>query len=413
MSGDPPPLSDQTWVTAVAVETTRPDPSRLAGFAVDTPRAGDRSRGAGLEINGWAIGGGDPVRAVRVTRDGIPGRPVPLDVLRSDVASDYPDFPFARVSGFSIWAPLDPGDHDVSLTVESLLADGEPVTLARIDLKISHEEATPESGSRVVDAPDFVIIGAQRGGTTSLHAYLRAHPQIILPATKELHYLTDRFGRGREWYLGQFPSPLAAGLLTGEATPYAMFHPLAPGRLRAVAPRAKLIVLLRDPVDRAYSHYLMERARGDEALEFAAALAAEPTRLAREEARLVADPEYVSWPHKHASYLARGDYTPQLERWFACFPRHQILILRSEDFYRQTAGTFADITAFLGLDPDTSIPFVVHNRAEGSPLDPTLRDRLRTYFAPKNAALAALLGWDPSWPQSPWTPASHLPIPLP
>jgi hypothetical protein len=394
VSGDAP----QTWVTVGAVELARPAPARLVGFALDTPRAGDRARGAGLEINGWAIGRDEPAQAIRVSRDGNPNQPFPLDVLRPDVARDYPDYPHAAASGFSIWAPLDPGESASDLTVDAVLADGTAVAMARLAVRVTDATVAHIPGTRPVEAPDFVIIGTQRGGTTSLHAYLGAHPHIDVPATKELHYLTDRFGRGREWYLGQFPPIVPAGHLTGEATPYALFHPLAPERLRAVAPHARLIVLLRNPVDRAYSHYLMERVRGDELLDFPAAIAAEPTRLAGEEAKLLADPAYVSWPHKHASYLARGDYAPQLARWFAHFPRDQFLILRSEDLYQRTADTFASVTDFLGLDAPSTIPFSIHNRTDGPPLDPDLRRRLRADFAPKNSALSDLLGWGPSWP---------------
>ena len=248
-----------------------------------------------------------------------------------------------------------------------------------------------------IAAPDFVIIGTQRGGTTSLHAYLSAHPQVITPATKELHFLTDRYERGLDWYLGQFPGELPPDVITGEATPYALFHPLAPRRLREIAPAAKLIVLLRNPVDRAYSHFLLERSRGEETLDFAAALDAELERLDGEEARLARDPAYVSDPHKHASYMARGEYVRQLERWFGVFPQEQILVVRSEDLYERTAETFARVADFLAINPDLNIPFTTHNQTSGSPLDPAIRRRLSEHFAPFNARFADLLGWDPGW----------------
>ena len=214
---------------------------------------------------------------------------------------------------------------------------------------LANESHVPSPGKRAVTAPDFVIIGAQRGGTTSLHAYLGAHPQVETPATKELHFITDRHERGLDWYLGQFPAELAPDVITGEATPYALFHPLAPQRLREVAPAARLIALLRNPVDRAYSHYLLERSGGHETLDFAAALDAEQERLDGEEARLASEPTYASAPHKHASYLARGDYARQLERWFAVFPREQILVVRSEDLYERSAETLALVVQFLGI----------------------------------------------------------------
>jgi hypothetical protein len=220
---------------------------------------------------------------------------------------------------------------------------------------------------------------------------------VETPATKELHFITDRFDRGLDWYLGQFPVELPLETITGEATPYAIFHPLAPLRLREIAPAARLIALLRNPVDRAYSHYLLERSRGEETLDFAAALDAEAERLAGEQERLARDAGYVSAPHKHASYVSRGDYARQLETWFGLFPREQILVIRSEDLYERSAETFARVARFLGIGSDVRIPFTAHNQTSGPRLDAAIRHQLSQHFAPLNARLAELLGWDPGW----------------
>jgi hypothetical protein len=296
-----------------------------------------------------------------------------------------------------VWAPIDPSDRDWQITVEAALANGESVEIAEIQGRVAQERFVPSPGNRAVAAPDFVIIGTQRGGTTSLHAYLSSHPQVETAATKELQFITDRYERGLDWYLGQFPAELPPETITGEATPYALFHPLAPRRLREIAPTARLIALLRNPVDRAYSHYLLERSRGDETLDFAAALDAELERLVGEEARLVRDPTYVSAPHKHASYVSRGDYARQLESWFGVFPREQILVIRSEDLYERSSETFARVAQFLAISPDASIPFTPHNQTSGPPLDPAIRRRLSHHFAPCNARLTDLLGWNPGW----------------
>ncbi|HLL49610.1 MAG TPA: sulfotransferase domain-containing protein, partial [Thermomicrobiales bacterium] len=318
-------------------------------------------------------------------------------VRRPDVAVDYPGRPHASISGFSTWASVDPGERDWQIVVEAVLTNGEPVRIAQIRGRVGDEPHVPSPGKRAVIAPDFVIIGTQRGGTTSLHTYLGDHPQVETPATKELHFITDRHERGLDWYLGQFPAELDADAITGEATPYALFHPQAPRRLRVIAPAARLIALLRNPVDRAYSHYLLERSGGHETLDFAAALDAEQERLDGEEARLVREPTYASATHKHASYMARGDYARQLERWFAVFLKEQILVIRSEDLYERSAETFARVTQFLGINRTAPIPFMAHNRSSGPPLDPEIRDRLSRHFAPLNARLADLLGWDPGW----------------
>jgi len=373
--------------------------AEIAAFAIDDPRAGDRIPGRGLEINGWVIGRGESVVGVRTVSPHAISRNYPLEVRRPDVAADYPEIPSAGASGFSFWSPVDSGpeEHPWDFTIEAVLDSGRTIPLAKVQGAALLERRPSQPGHRPVFGPDFAIMGTQRGGTTSLHAYLSAHPLVATPATKELHFLTDRYGRGPDWYAGQFPSSLPAGALTGEATPYAIFHPRSPHRLLEVAPAASIIVLLRNPVDRAYSHYRLERSRGHEPLSFAEALAAEQTRLAGEEQRLVADDTYVSHMHNHASYLSRGDYAPQLERWFNAFPREQFLILRSEDLYERPAETFDRVTSFLGLPSITADSFTAHNRTEGPPLDETIRGRLETQFAPRNRRLAALVGWDSAW----------------
>ncbi len=397
LSSAPVPEPVATWVEATGIARHESALRRIAAFAIDTPRVGERTPGSGVEINGWVIGRTAPVRGVRVTSDDFTSRLESLANNRPDVAAVFPGVPWAMRSGFTIWAPVSGSATNASFDVEAQDTNGDFVPLATIVFHSWLERVTLPPDHRPVTAPDFVVIGAQRGGTTSLYTYLSAHPQVTPAAAKELHFLTDRFARGRDWYLSRFPASLPPGAVTGEATPYALFHPLAPQRLRAIAPDALLIVLLRDPVARAYSHYGMERARGDEELDFAAALSAEEERLAGEEFRLIADPGSTSWPHKHYSYQARGDYAPQLERWFEQFPREQFLIVRSEDLYQRTPETFAQVASFLDISPNVRPPFTAHNRGEPGIMDPWDDQRLRAHFAPRNAKLADLLGSPPGW----------------
>ena len=194
------------------------------------------------------------------------------------------------------------------------------------------------------------MIGAQKAGTTALYAYLRWHPGITGPSWKEVSFFDRHWWRGEAWYRGQFP--LRAGeRLVGEASPSYLFHPLAPERARSLVPDARLVALLRDPVDRAYSQYQHEVALGREPLSFEDALAAEDERLRGEVERLVADPRAFSrawWDH---SYASRGRYAEQLERWLAVFPREQLLVVRTEDLGERPAETYASILSFLGADP--------------------------------------------------------------
>src|SRR5581483_7937596 len=206
--------------------------------------------------------------------------------------------------------------------------------------------------------PDFIIIGAQRGGTTSLYAYLSQHPQIAPAVTKEVHFFDNNFEKGIGWYRTQFPFLIEKSIaknigkqnfITGEASPYYLFHPHVPERVAKVVPGAKLIVLLRNPVDRAYSHYYHEVELGHEKLSFEEALAQEEARTHEECARIVADQHYRSYNHQHYTYLSRGIYANQVQRWLNLFPREQLLVIKSEDFYADPDGIFQQTLAFLDV----------------------------------------------------------------
>src|SRR5437773_8026085 len=180
--------------------------------------------------------------------------------------------------------------------------------------------------------PDFLIIGAQKAGTTALYSYLRRHPHVTGPSWKEVSFFDRHYTRGEAWYRGNFPNVIRArGALVGEASPSYLFHPLAPERVAALVPDARLITLVRNPVDRALSHYHHEVALGREPLAFEEAIDAEPERTRGEEERLVGEPGYFSHAWWNYTYLARGRYAEQLERWLALFPPDQVLVLASYD----------------------------------------------------------------------------------
>jgi len=244
--------------------------------------------------------------------------------------------------------------------------------------------------------PAFLILGAQKAGTTALYAYLRWHPRITGPAWKEVSYFDRHYRRGTRWYRGHFPLR-AADRLVGEASPGYLFHPLAPERVRATVPDAKLIAVLRDPVDRALSHYQHEVALGREPLSFEEAVDAEPERTRGEEERLVREPGYFSHAWWDYTYLARGRYAEQLERWFAVFPREQLLVLPSEELAGEPDETYAKILEFLGAPPHRldSYPRVYEQQYEG--MRPETRRRLGEYFDEPNRRLYELLGRDLGW----------------
>jgi hypothetical protein len=262
------------------------------------------------------------------------------------------------------------------------------------------------SGLRML--PDFIVIGTQRGGTTSLYRYLAAHPGVAPTlVSKGVHYFDVQNDRPQAWYRGHFPPTAYRAwrlhvarqpLITGEASPYYLFHPAVPERVAAMLPEVKLIAMLRDPVKRAFSHYHHEFEGGFETLPtFEQAIDAEPARLEGEVARLLSDPGYVSFAHQHHSYVARGHYAEQLEAWFAHIPRERFLIFTSEEFYRDTATIYGAVQDFLGLPHRPLAEFKTYNAHSYAPMDPATNERLRDLFREPDRALADLLGRDLGW----------------
>ncbi len=260
--------------------------------------------------------------------------------------------------------------------------------------------------------PDFLIIGTQRGGTTSLYNYLADHPAIGAASIKEVHFFdSQHFEQGMAWYRAHFPSALQKYYLertqkrefiTGEATPYYLFHPHTARRVASLLPAVKLIVMLRNPVDRAYSHYYHEIAGGHEHLpSFEAAIDKEEERLASECENMQANEHYISYNHRHYSYLARGRYVEQLPTWLTLFPQDQILMLQSEDFYADPIAVYEQTLNFLkvpkALPEGQKQTFQKYNITTPPRMDTATRKRLLAYFEPYNARLYAYLGKQFAW----------------
>jgi len=255
--------------------------------------------------------------------------------------------------------------------------------------------------------PGFLIVGAQRCGTTSLFKTLAQHP-AVLPAVlhKGVHYFDTAYDKGLAWYLGHFPAVhnghavqrrYGVAAVTGESSPYYMFHPLAPDRIARHLPDIKLFVLLRDPVERAYSAHSHELARGFEDEPFERALELEAERTDGEREKMLAEPTYQSHHYQHNAYLARGRYVEQLERLEATFGRDNLHVIDSDEFFTEPRPAFDAACAFLGLPPAADISFGKHNARSRSPMPAALRAQLEDYFAPHDERLAAWWGRVPSW----------------
>lgn len=255
--------------------------------------------------------------------------------------------------------------------------------------------------------PDFLIIGAKRCGTTSLYRYLEEHPAIAplfpsaehLPLMREnqkgVHFFDTGYAHGSGWYRAHFRMERTLrrrDQITGEASPYYLFHPLAAARAVQLVPTARIIVLLREPVARTYSHWSEQTRNGVETLSFADALAAEETRCAGEVERIRQDPAYISFPHEQQTYAGQSDYADGLRRWLEHFPRAQWCPVRSEDLYADPQGTFDTVTQFLGLDAHRLRDPKPWNAAPAPPLDSEVRHLLDERFAQPRAEVQELVG---------------------
>ena len=255
--------------------------------------------------------------------------------------------------------------------------------------------------------PDFLIIGAQKGGTTSLYRYLQQHPYFASALRKEIHYFDVNFAQGVDWYRSHFKSVLykqyikqihRQEIVTGEASPYYLFHPHAPQRVFDLIPQVKLIVMLRNPVDRAYSQYNHQVKRGFETLSFEEAIKAEPQRLQGEQEQILADVNYDSFNHPNYSYLARGIYVDQLQLWMSIFPQEQFLIIDSREFFRDTEKVFQKVLNFLDLPEWELTKYSTFNRRKSDvKMLPSTRDSLINYFTPHNQRLSEFLGMEFDW----------------
>ncbi len=247
--------------------------------------------------------------------------------------------------------------------------------------------------------PDFLVIGVMKGGTTSFFNYLTRHPQVNPPFRKEIKFFDIHYPEGLGWYRAHFPIrfKMKPGTMTGEATPYYIFHPTAPNRIARVLPSVRLIALLRNPVDRAYSHYNHMVRVGREPLPFEEAIEHEAERLVGEEEKIIADPHYSTFTHLHYSYLARGRYIEQLQKWLAIFPRQQMLILASEELYTSPATAYRKAIEFLGLSAWEPNDFKVYKQGVYEEMPDSTRKHLIDYYQPYNQKLYDCLNMNFDW----------------
>ena len=273
----------------------------------------------------------------------------------------------------------------------------------RTKIQFAHRKLT--SDDRVL--PDFIIAGAQKSGTSSLYDYLSEHPQILPAVTKEVHFFDKQYAEGLAHYRASFPreseiaeqsSRVSGAVLTGEATPYYMFHPHAMKRIAADLPECRIIVLLREPVERAYSGFHQSLRYGFDSRSLQEAIDTEDVIYRAECEKLEEDPLLNSHSHQRHSYIARGRYVEQLERIFGMFPREQVLVLESGAFFSEPETVTNRVCDFLDLPPVKLQSYSPkHTTKNRGLLDDELRTTLREYYAPWNEKLFDLLGERFDW----------------
>ncbi len=247
--------------------------------------------------------------------------------------------------------------------------------------------------------PDFIIIGAQKCGTSTMWHHLAKHPDIFLPRKKELHFFDESYDKGMDFYLEFFNRKKKPEQLfcTGEASPFYFFHPLAASRIQQNFPKIKLILLLRNPINRAYSHYHHNFRKNRIPISFEQAIQLEPEILKHRKEAFFEDESHSDLVYRRFSFLARSRYAEQLPSWYQHFSKEQILILKSEDYFKDPTGTFQQVFEFLGLSPFEIVLKKEHKASGYPPMKPETRKQLQEYFEPFNQELYKLTGRDFGW----------------
>jgi len=256
--------------------------------------------------------------------------------------------------------------------------------------------------------PASIIAGTQAGGTTSLFTYLGYHPLVMRSKVREVHYFDYRFDLGDDWYRAFFPLASYASLVgrmrggrvqTGESTPAYMFYPQAVRRMAQTLPNAKVIVLLRDPVMRAFSQYhkMVRKGQTDESFEAIADF--DRQRALHDDWRKMAEDEsFNNWRVMQMDLLTRGHYGDQVATLLEHYPPEQLMVIQSEAMFADPHSVYRHVLDFLGLpafEPSEMKPFNVgkHERRVSEATEAALRE----YFAPHDAGLAEVLGVEMRW----------------
>lgn len=240
--------------------------------------------------------------------------------------------------------------------------------------------------------PNFLILGAQKAGTTSLLEYMCEHPSLERARAKEIHFFDENYDKGIKWYKSFFKLKLNKRL-TGEASPYYLFHPAVAQRIKHHYDGLKLIILLREPVERAISHYFHSVKNGFENLPILEALQQEEKRLSSDFQKIKNEHYSLGWQYKEQSYIQRGLYLQQIERYENFFPKESILLINSSEFFENPASVMQKVFVFMGVDKNFK-PQDLRAKNSGSYKDVNedVIHFLQTKFEQSNKGLASKYG---------------------
>jgi len=254
--------------------------------------------------------------------------------------------------------------------------------------------------------PTFLIIGAAKCGTSSLYDYLMQHPCVGNSLTKQIHFFDRYYDRQISWYKLCFPFVWEKFFIekikhrnfaSGEATAHYMTHPLAAVRSHKVVPDAKIIVMLRNPIDRAYSHYQMEREHKNEDLTFEDAIEKESERIKGEIEEMLNNENNSGRNYPHRAYIKSGEYLEQIKPWMKLYPKENFMFINSEEFNKNPSLVYNQVLDFLGLDPFELKKYEKIRKRKYEKMNFDVRKKLIEYYRSHNQNLFKFLGINFNW----------------
>lgn len=274
-------------------------------------------------------------------------------------------------------------------------------------IKRHFQKLKMQLAGRIGVLPDFLVIGAQKCATTSLYNYLTNHPCIYSAYKKEIGYFDRRYySKNIKWYRSHFPSflrkyytkwAIKRDFITGEASTGYVLYPHALKRIAKTLPKVKLVLILRNPVDRAYSHYQHTKRGGREILSFEDAIKKEVERVGIACKKLKEDEKYFNIDIAYYAYRFIGVYIDQIKVLMSLFPKEQILILKYEDFIMNPLAVYRKTLEFLDIPNSKLKDLRKYNEGEYTKMDIKVRKSLVDYFKPYNKKLYEYLGVDFGW----------------